>query len=57
MCLNWVDQKTQEAIYGNIRVDKNHMIFLMKDSGQGLSRLDTNTPMFYPMVDKSLNPE
>ena len=57
MCLNWVDQKTQEAIYGNIRVDKNHMIFLMKDSGQGLSRLDTNTQMFYPMVDKSLNPE
>ena len=57
MRLNWVDQKTQEAIYGNIRVDKNHMIFLMKDSGQGLSRLDTNTQMFYPMVDKSLNPE
>ena len=32
--LNWVDQKTQEAIYGNIRLDKNHMVFLMKDSGQ-----------------------
>jgi len=26
--------QTQEAIYGNIRLDKNHMVFLMKDSGQ-----------------------